>query len=112
MVEAELAALREHRGQEAAERGVRALARVAGDARLASLAQVGLHAFELGQRPGRRRVGRKPGEHVTSLADEGAGERPIAVERRASPSLLGELERDLRAGGGCGGELTRGVARE
>ena len=112
LVELEHAALVEDAAQERPQRRLGALAGLVWDPRLASLAEVVLGPLEPGQRPSRGRVRGQCRDHAEPLADEGARQRPVAVQRNPAAPFLDHLERNLGTAGGLHRQLARGVRRE
>ena len=114
-VEGELGRLRPDGGQERLQRGVGLRAAVrTGRAAPAGL-QVGRQVGQHGQPLRGGGVGGQAHEHADALADEVAGQRPVAVQGRRGPRVrahLHQLERDLGAAGHLVGELPGGFLYE
>jgi hypothetical protein len=72
----------------------------------------GIEATGRDQRVGRWKVGREAAEDGSVLADEGTGERAVAVERRVTASLFDDLEGQLVPVVSVGGELPGGLRGE
>jgi hypothetical protein len=109
----EVGRLGEHAVEEQAQRELGALAQGARRPRLAAGLDVRVDALEALQGAQRGGVRLQAGEPGRALGDERAGQRAVAVQRRAPPAALGgELERDLGPRRHLGREGEGGVVDE